>query len=124
MAMTTRVTKERDMLPKGIGQLGQMGNMLKQAMEMKGRIEELKDRLAEETVESSAAGGMVTMIFSGKFEVLEVTIDPSVISAEDPEMLQTLVQACINDGIQKVQQLMKDRMAEVTGGINIPGITD
>jgi len=112
------------MLPKGLGQLGQMGNMLKQAMEMKGRIEELKERLAEETVEASAGGGMVTMIFSGKFEVLEVMIDPSVISADDPEMLQTLVQACINDGIHKVQQLMKDRMAEVTGGLNIPGITD
>lgn len=112
------------MLPKGLGQLGQMGNMLKQAMEMKGRIEELKERLAEETVEASAGGGMVTMLFSGKFEVLEVKIDPAVISAEDPEMLQTLIQACINDGIQKVQQLMKDRMSEVTGGMDIPGITD
>ena len=112
------------MLPKGFGQLGQMGNMLKQAMEMKGRIEELKERLGEETIEASAGGGMVSMLFSGKFEVLEVRIDPAVISADDPEMLQTLIQACVNDGIQKVQNLMQERMAEVTGGMNIPGITE
>lgn len=112
------------MLPKGLGNIGQMGNMLKQAMEMKGKIEEIKEQLGNETVEASAGGGMVTMLFSGKFEVLEVTIDPAVISADDPEMLQTLIQACVNDGIQRVQQLMKDRMAELTGGMNIPGITE
>ena len=48
------------MLPKGLGGLGDMAGMMKQAMQMKAKMEELKESLGDETVEASAGGGMVT----------------------------------------------------------------
>jgi DNA-binding YbaB/EbfC family protein len=97
--------------------------MVKQAMEMKTRMEELKERLGNETVEASAGGGMVKVVMSGKFDVLEVTIDREIVNPDDTEMLETLVRAGMNDAVQKVQELVKSKMGELAGGIDIPGLT-
>ena len=107
---------------KGLGALGDLSNVMKQAMEMKGKMEELKEELGNEKVEASAGGGMVTVEISGKLEVLSVKIEPEIIDAEEPEMLETLVQAAVNEAIVKSQTMMKERMAEVTQGLNIPGL--
>ena len=111
------------MLPKGLGGLGDMAGMMKQAMQMKSKMEELKEQMGNETVEASAGGGMVTLVMSGKMEVISVSIDPEVIDKEDPETLESLVQAAMNDGVQRAQELIKARMTELTGGIDIPGLT-
>jgi len=108
---------------KGLGDLGNLGNIFKQAMNMKAKVEELKEKLADERVEATAGGGMVTVVMNGKFEVDSVAIDPDVIDREDPEMLETLVRAAMNEGVRKVQDLVKERMSEVAGGIDIPGLT-
>ena len=111
------------MLPKGLGSLGNLGGMLKQAMEMKGKIEELKERLGDEHVEAAAGGGMVKVVMNGRFELQSLKIDPEVVDTDDIEMLETLVTAAINEGIRQVQDLVKAKMTELTGGIDIPGIT-
>ncbi len=108
------------MLPKGIGNFS---GLIKQAMDVKGKIEELKENLGNETVEASAGGGMVTVVMNGKFEILSLKVDPEVISPDDPEMLETLVKAAINEGVRKTQELVKEKMTEITGGIDIPGLT-
>jgi hypothetical protein len=110
-------------LPKGLGGLGDMAGMMKQAMQMKAQMEEMKEQLGNETVEAAAGGGMVTIVMTGKFEVVSVTIDPEVIDKEDPDTLQSLVQAAFNDGVERTQQMIKARMTEMTGGIDIPGLT-
>jgi hypothetical protein len=110
-------------LPKGLGGLGNLGGMLKQAMEMKGKIEELKERLADERVEASAGGGMVRVVMNGKFEIQSMSIEPEVVDANDVELLETLVIAAANEGIRQVQELVKSKMTELTGGIEIPGLT-
>jgi len=109
--------------PKGLGGLGDMAGMMKQAMQMKAKMEELKERLADETVEASAGGGMVSLVMNGKFEVMSVKIDPEVVDKDDVETLETLVQAAINDGVQRAQEMIKAKMSELTGGIDIPGLT-
>lgn len=111
------------MLPKGMGNIGNLGGMVKTAMEMKGKIEELKESLGEERVEATAGGGMVTVVITGKLEVVSITIDPEVVDKDDPEMVATLVQAAVNEGIRKAQELVKTRMSEITGGLDIPGMT-
>ena len=117
------------MLPKGLGGLGGLGNlgnlsgMLKQAMEMKGKLEELKAQLAEETVESSAGGGMVTAVVSGRFEIVSLKIDPEVIDRNEPEVLETLVRAAINEGVRKIQDMMRTKMQEAAGGLDLSGLT-
>jgi hypothetical protein len=97
--------------------------MLKQAMEMKGKIEEVKESLGDERVEAAAGGGMVTVVMNGKFELQSLKIDPEVVDAGDIEMLETLVAAAVNEGIRQVQELVKAKMTELTGGLDIPGLT-
>ena len=97
--------------------------MLKQAMAMKTKIEELKESLGDETVEASAGGGMVKVVVNGRFELRSIKIEPEVVDANDVEMVETLVAAAVNEGIRQVQELVKAKMTELTGGIEIPGIT-
>ena len=108
---------------RGLGDLGKMGGMLKQAMEMKGRIEEIKAGLADERVESSAGGGMVTVVMNGNLEVISLKIDPEIVQQDDVEMLETLILAAINEAGEKARELVKAKMTEVAGGIDIPGFT-
>lgn len=108
---------------KGLGDLGKVHALLQQARQMKEQIEGLKEKLGDERVEASAGGGMVTVTMNGKFEVVAVKIDPEVINKDDPEMLETLVRAAANDALRKVQELVKAKMTELTGGIEIPGLT-
>ena len=108
------------MFPKGIGDLG---GMMKHAMSLKANLDELKETLGNERIEASSGGGMVTVIMTGKQEIISIKIDPEIIDKEDPEMLETLVQAAANEAIRKVQELVKDKMTDLTGGIDIPGIT-
>lgn len=100
-----------------------MGTMLKQAMEVKARMEELKESLGNERIEAAAGGGMVQVVMTGKMELLSIKIDPEIINPADPQYLETLVQAAFNDGIYKAQDLVKSKMTEMTGGIDIPGLT-
>ena len=111
------------MLPKGLGNLGNMAGMLKQAMEMKSKMEAMKDSLANETVESSAGGGMVKCVINGKCKLVSLTIDPEIVNREETEMLETMISAAVNDGVDRVQDLIRERMTELTGGIDIPGLT-
>ncbi len=111
------------MLPKGIGNLGNLGGMVKSALELKGKVEQLKASLGNERVEASAGGGMVTVVMTGKMEVVSLKIDPDVIDKDDPEMLATLVQAAMNEAIRKAHELVKEKMTQITGGLDIPGIT-
>ncbi len=107
---------------KGLGNLGDMGKMLKQAMEMKQKMEALKEELAEEEVEASA-GGMVRVRMNGRMELLELEVDPELLNPEQKEELEVIVRAAVNEGIHKTQQMMRERMQELTGGMDIPGIT-
>lgn len=107
------------MFPKGMGELS---GLLKQAMGVKAKLEELKESLQDETVEASSGGGMVNVAMTGKFEIVSLKIDPEVIDNDDPEMLETLVRAAVNEGVRKVQELVKSKMREVTGGVDIPGL--
>lgn len=111
------------MFPKGLGGLGNMGNLLKQAMELRQNMEQLKETLAAMTVEASAGGGMVTVVINGKMEVQSIKIDPEIINRDDPEMLEALVAAAVNEATRKAQDLVREKMGELTGGIDIPGLT-
>jgi hypothetical protein len=109
--------------PKGLGSLGDMAGLMKKAMEVKSRVEELKESLAGETIESSSGGGMVKVVVNGTFKVESISIDPEIVNKDEVEMLETLIRAAVNDGVDKMQDHVKSRMSEITGGLNIPGLT-
>ena len=108
---------------KGLGNLGNLGGILKQAMQVKERMEELKERLADERIEASAGGGMVKLVLNGRLEILELKIDPEVVNSAEVEVLETLVRAAVNEGIRNTRALVEGKMRELTGGIDIPGLT-
>jgi DNA-binding protein YbaB len=65
---------------------------------------------------------MVTAVVNGKLQLLSIKIEPQVLSGGDPEMLQDLVVAAVNEAIRKAQQMMADEMSKLTGGLKIPGL--
>jgi hypothetical protein len=99
-----------------------LGNILKQAQQMHSKISQLQEEMAGKTVEATSGGGMVKVVMNGKQEVLNIRIDPEVVSREDVEMLQDLMVAAVNEAIRNSQQMMAEEMKKITGGLNIPGL--
>jgi hypothetical protein len=99
-----------------------MGNIMKQAQVMQKRMAQLQEELEERRIEASAGGGMVTAVVSGKQQLISLTIDPKAVDPEDVEMLQDLVLAAVSEALKQSQQVAKDEMGKVTGGMNIPGL--
>ena len=97
-----------------------IGKMLKQAQEMQTRMAELQESLGALEVEGAAGGGLVRVTLTGKGEMRRLSIDPSLVQGDEVEMLEDLIVAAFNDGKAKVEQLVQERMAEVTGGLKLP----
>lgn len=98
-----------------------LGNMLKQAQQMQARMQEMQAKLEAMEVEGAAGGGMVKLVLSGKGDLRRVTIDPSLMSADDREVLEDLLVAAHADAKQKVEAMMAEEMQKATAGLNIPG---
>ena len=99
-----------------------MSGMMKQVQKMQKKMMQLQEELAEQRVEGTAGGGMVTAVVDGKLNVVEIRINPDVVDPEDVEMLEDLVLAAINQGQQKAQAMMDQEMGQLTGGLQIPGM--
>ncbi len=99
-----------------------MGNLLKKAQQLQEKMAKLQEELSEKTIETSAGGGMVTVIATGKQEIASIKIDPEVVNQEDIEMLEDLVLAAVNDALFQAKQMVSEEMSKLTGGVNIPGL--
>lgn len=99
-----------------------MGNLLKQAQQFQNKMNKLQEELGNKTVEASSGGGMVTVVVTGQQEIVSIKIDPEVIDPEDVEMLQDLVMAAVNDGLNKAKNMANEEMGKLTGGLNLPNI--
>jgi nucleoid-associated protein EbfC len=97
-------------------------NPMQQIKSLQDKIAKMQEELAFKTVESTAGGGMVTVVVNGRQEVVSIKIDPQVVDPEDIEMLQDLVVAAINDGLRKAQEMSSSEMSKIAGGLNIPGL--
>lgn len=98
------------------------GGLLKQAKEMQQRMAQMQQELASRTFVADAGGGMVTATVNGKQELLAIKIEPQ--AAGDVEMLEDLVRAAVNAAVRKSQDAMKEELSKVTGGLNLPGLSD
>ncbi|HAA95861.1 MAG: YbaB/EbfC family nucleoid-associated protein [SAR202 cluster bacterium] len=94
-------------------------NMMRQAQKQLAQLQKIQEELETLTVEGSAGGGAVKVVMTGKQIVESVTIEPE--AAEEVELLQDMVLAAVNDASTKAQELAAQKMAVVTGGMNIPG---
>jgi len=99
-----------------------MGNMMKQAQKLQGKMMKLQEELSSRTIEASSGGGMVKVVANGKQQVVSIDIEKEVVDPEDVEMLQDLVLAAVNDALTKSQEMVSQEMGKLTGGMNIPGL--
>jgi len=100
-----------------------MGNMLKQAQKLQSKMLKLQEELANETVETTAGGGMIRVVASGKQQIVSIKIEKEVVDPEDVDMLQDLILAAVNDALDKSQKMVNEKMGKlVPGGLNIPGL--
>ena len=98
-----------------------LGNMLKQAQQMQSRMQEMQAKLESIEVEGASGGGMVKVALSGKGDLKRVAIDPSLMAADEREVLEDLLVAAHADAKQKVEAVMAEEMQKATGGLNLPG---
>jgi DNA-binding YbaB/EbfC family protein len=104
--------------------LANLGNLMRQAQEMGGKMQEVNSRLQSQRVTGSAGGGMVTVDMNGLGQMLRLTIEPELVEKNEREMLEDLVTGAVNDAIQKSKQLHVDEMKSLTMGMDVPGLDD
>jgi DNA-binding protein, YbaB/EbfC family len=90
--------------------------------DMQKAMAKAQEELAQEVVEASAGGGMVTVVVTGGLEVREVRIDPDAVDPDDVEMLQDLVTAATNEALRAAQALAQQKLGGATNGIDLPNI--
>jgi len=106
---------------KGLGNLGNIAGMIKQAQEMGPKMQEAQEKLKGLSVSGTAGGGMVTVHADGQGTVTKVEVDPMIVEKADFEMLLDLLPAAINQASQKAKELHAEQMQEITSDLPIPG---
>jgi DNA-binding YbaB/EbfC family protein len=96
--------------------------MVKQAQQMQAKMAKMEEDLAKEEFEVSAGGGAVVVRMNGRQEVIKLTISEEAMKDGDREMLQEMIMAAVNEAHQKASEVAKERIAAITGGMNIPGL--
>lgn len=96
-----------------------LGNIMQQAQKMQEDLKRAQEELASMEVLGESGGGLVKVLMTGKREVRKVEIDDTLVG-DDKDMLQDLVAAAINDAVNKVAKMKKEKMSDVTAGIPIP----
>ena len=102
-----------------------MNKMLQQVQQMQEEMARAQEELAKETVEASAGGGMVVVKATGAGEIVEIKIKPEAIDPDDPETLEDLVLAGVNQALKSTQDLMQSKLGGAVGGLKglgLPGM--
>ena len=97
-----------------------LANMMKQAQEMQTKMAEMQEKLAEMEVTGVSGGGMLEVRMNGKGEMRGLKIDPALVDPNETEVLEDLIMAAANDAKAKVEELTREQMREITGGLNLP----
>ena len=105
---------------KGLGGLGDMAKIMKQAQEMQGKVAEMQEALAAITVTGEAGAGLVKATATAKGELTGLDIDPSIFNEDDKTVVEDLILAAIKDAQAKAQEKNQEEMAKLTEGMGLP----
>jgi nucleoid-associated protein EbfC len=94
--------------------------MMKQATQLKARMEEMQAELDQITVEGSSGGGLVSVTLTAKGDLKGVSIDASLIKPEEKEIVEDLIVAAHADARRKAEVLLQEKMKSLTGGLPLP----
>ena len=94
--------------------------MMKQAQELQQKMQDAQAEIAELEIEGTAGAGLVRVKLSGQGQIKGISIDPSLINPQEPEMLEDLIMAAHNDAKSRSESVNAEKMKDVTGGLNLP----
>ncbi|MCV6613512.1 MAG: YbaB/EbfC family nucleoid-associated protein [Cellvibrionaceae bacterium] len=96
-----------------------LGDLMKQAQAMQGKMQEMQEQLANAEVKGEAGAGLVKVVMTGRHDVKQVEIDPSLLE-EDKEILEDLLAAAVNDAVRRVEAANREKMGSMAAGMGIP----
>lgn len=99
---------------------GGLGGLMKQAQELQANMQKAQQELAQAEVTGQSGGGMVSVVMTGRHEVKRVRIDAKF-PGDDRDMLEDLITAAVNDAVNKVEMLTRERFSGLTAGMPLPG---
>ena len=103
-----------------------MNNLLQQVGQMQEQMQKAQEELANETVEATAGGGMVRVTANGAGEIREIKVDPKAIDPDDPELLEDMVLAAVNEALRSTKSLAETKLGGLAGGalggLGLPGL--
>ncbi len=99
-----------------------MQQMMKQVQKMQADMAKAQEALKDEEVSATSGGGMVTVKVSGDQVLKSIEIKPEAIDPDDPELLQDMVLAAVNEGMRASQELAAQKMGGLTGGMDLGGL--
>lgn len=102
------------------GGKGGLGNLMKQAQQMQARVQQVQEEIAKTEVTGESGAGLVKVTVNGAHSCRRVEIDASLMTDDDKEMLEDLVAAAFNDASRRLDETQKEKMAQVTGGMQLP----
>jgi len=105
---------------KGLGQLGDMAKLMKQAQALQSKVQEAQDRLDDITVTGKAGAGMVTCTANAKGVLTGLNIDASLFMPEDKEVVEDLILAAVKEAQAKASEAAQAEMAKATEGMPLP----
>jgi nucleoid-associated protein EbfC len=94
--------------------------MMKQAAQLQSKMQAMQDELGNVEVEGTSGGGLVSVRMTAKMEVKAVKLDPSLMKAEEREILEDLLVTALGDARRKAEQAMQEKMQSLTGGLGLP----
>jgi DNA-binding YbaB/EbfC family protein len=104
--------------------LSNLASLMKNAQQLQGRAQEMKQKLAAVRVTGTAGAGMVQVEANGEQSILKVSIEPSLFESNDRELLEELVAAATNQALELAREAAATEMATLAEGMGIPGLQE
>ncbi len=98
-------------------------SMLKQAQELKTKLDKAQKELSNTIIEADSGRGAVKVTINGQQKILSIKISPQVIDPNKAEYLEELVLKAISEATAKSQKAAAKQLRGLTGGLKIPGLT-
>jgi|YNPBryBLVA2012_1023415.scaffolds.fasta_scaffold02243_3 DNA-binding YbaB/EbfC family protein len=107
--------------PRSVGGVGQSG-LLRRLQTLQEEMERAQEEIGAMRVTATAGGGAVTVVVTGERRLASVNIAPDAVDPQDLEMLQDMIVAAVNQGLEQVEQAAAEKMSGLTGGLSMPGL--
>jgi DNA-binding YbaB/EbfC family protein len=94
--------------------------MMKQAAQLQSKMQAMQEELGQLEVEGTSGGGLVTVRMTAKMDVKAIKIDPTLMKAEEREVLEDLLVTALADARRKAETAMQEKMQSMAGGLGLP----